>query len=196
MKNYIGRQSIYNRLRQKVAYECLFRSCTEINACPNKLSEDSKISSSLLAKCNCLGFDRVLENKVGFFNVTEDILEHIDDYNIPEGSVLELIEYADLTDRLSQTIKIVKEKGYKIALDDFLYCHQKSPFIKTADVIKIDYIDCSRAEIDYMVHELRKSAKVLLAEKVETHEDYQHALGLGFDLFQGYYFDKPEILCD
>ena len=34
----------------------------------------------------------------------------------------------------------------------------------------------------------------LLAEKIETHEEFQQALSMGFDYFQGYFFSKPEIL--
>lgn len=193
MKNCIGRQCIYNRLKQKVAYECLYRNNPDSNACKMQVM-GSIITSNLLSECAYIGYDKVLGSKVGFFNVTEDILEDIDTYNIPEGSVLELIAIDYLSEDLNETIKAVKRKGYKIALDDFNYCQQSSPLIASADVIKIDYLDCTREEINLLVKELRKSAKVLLAEKVESLEDYEHALNLGFDLFQGYFFDKPEII--
>lgn len=194
MNTFIGRESIYNRLGHKVAYECLYKKTKDINQCHTQQSNDSDISAQLISACNKIGFDQILGKKVGFFNVTMEMVRNIEAYDLPIGSVLELIPFQTMDEQDQMTLKAVKKKGFKIALDDFLFNHQNSPYLSSADVVKVDYSDCSKDEIKEMVKELRKRSRILLAEKVETENDYKHALEMGFDLFQGFYFDVPEMI--
>lgn len=194
MKTFIGRQSIYNRLGQKVAYECLHRNNPDTDQCHSQPCDASELCTGLIYACKKIGFDQILGKKVGFFNVTMAIVKDIESYHLPNGSVLELMSCQTMDDEDQMILKAAKKKGFKIALDDFLFNHRNSPYLPSADVVKIDYIDCSKEEIKELVKELRKRSRILLAEKVETESDYKHALEMGFDLFQGYYFEAPEMI--
>jgi len=190
----IAKQPIVNSNGDIVAFEFLNRRSSSTNSFSNTISEDYSSSLNLLNSFHTIGEEKLLDNKYGFFNITEEILLYIDGHNIPQNSILEVMEFDEVDQRLVDAIIHAKSKGYKIALDDFLYKHKESELIKLVDVIKIDYVDCTYVEIEEIMEKYQETNLVFLAEKVETIEDYNHANRLNFDLYQGYYFYKPELV--
>ena len=190
----LARQEIVDSSRNVQSYELLNRDNSNQTSFSNSIGTDDESSLDLLFCFNELGHRKVLGDKTGFFNVTPTIMMNIDSYNIPKGSVLELMEFDIIDDSFKNAINKVKSKGYLVALDDFLYSHLDNELIDYIDVIKVDYIDCTAYEIDQIVERLNPLNKILLAEKVETEQMFAHAVGLGFTLFQGYLFHKPEII--
>lgn len=91
-------------------------------------------------------------------------------------------------------MSIPEEKGYELALDDFVYRQKLIPLIAIAKIIKVDFRVSTADEIEDLVKALKGYPCKLLAEKVETHEEFQKAMLLGFTYFQGYFFSKPEVL--
>jgi len=84
--------------------------------------------------------------------------------------------------------------GYQLALDDFIYCEPLSPAMRTANYIKIDLPMYNRQSLTRVVGQLKSYPVKLLAEKVETKEDFDLCYALGFDFFQGYFFAKPSVV--
>jgi c-di-GMP-related signal transduction protein len=88
----------------------------------------------------------------------------------------------------------LRGQGYTIALDDFLHHPKFDPLIKIANIIKVDFRATPRAEQRNLVAKYSGQGIKMLAEKVETLEEFEWALGVGFDYFQGYFFTKPVIM--
>lgn len=89
---------------------------------------------------------------------------------------------------LVEAARHLSGQGCTIALDDFVYDETLRPLVELADIIKIDVLSLDRAELKRHVALLRKFGAKLLAEKVETQDDYAFCRDLGFDYFQGYFF--------
>ena len=111
----------------------------------------------------------------------------------PQSTVIELLESVDGEAEVTEACRALKEKGYAIALDDFVYRPTLDPLIPLADVIKIGFRDFDpKQQVEHLRQ--RGCEAVLLAETVETHEEYQRAVDLGFTRFQGFFFCKPEVV--
>jgi len=190
----VGRQAIVNRTSDIVAYELLYRHNLIDNCCNNDISSDYRDSQSLIKSVHQLGSEKVLDGRIGFFNITEEILLDIESYRLPKNSILEIVEFDSISKEMIEGISHVKKLGYKLALDDFLFKHLNNELIDLVDLIKVDYIDCTKEEIEQIMISFKGKNKIMLAEKIETLESFNHATNLGFDLFQGYYFYKPDII--
>ncbi|MBI9010701.1 MAG: EAL domain-containing protein [Clostridiales bacterium] len=190
----VGRQAIVNKASEIVAYELLYRRNLLENCCCNDITSDYKDSQSLINSVHEIGTEKVLNGQIGFFNITEEILLDIENYNLPQNSILEIVEFDLISKEMLKGILHVKKLGYKLALDDFLFRHIDNQLIDLVDLIKVDYIDCTKKEIEQIMMTFRGKNKIMLAEKIETLETFNHATELGFDLFQGYYFSRPAII--
>ncbi|CAM2005327.1 EAL and HDOD domain-containing protein [Acanthopleuribacter pedis] len=192
MEHYIARQPIFDRHQKVYAYELLFRS-----GLANYFdgSNQDKAASSVIADSTILfGFDTLTSGKRAFLNMTKDTLINYAQLLPKNHSVLEILETVDPDDEVVATVKRLKNQGFTIALDDFIYNERWEPLVKLADIIKIDFLATTVAERQSMVTRLKAQDKMLLAEKVETQEEHQQAFDMGFDFFQGYFFEKPVIL--
>src|SRR5262249_7551334 len=87
----------------------------------------------------------------------------------------------------------LSREGYSIALKDFLYQDELRPLAEAADIVKLNVQDLDRGTVSQQVEALRPLDVKLLANGVETHEDYEHCKKLGFDYFEGYFFCKPQF---
>jgi EAL and modified HD-GYP domain-containing signal transduction protein len=102
------------------------------------------------------------------------------------------LENIENTKDLVEPVKELKEQGFQIALDDFDLSLDTANLLPVSDIIKIDVLSLTRLEVIKLVGALKPHGKIMLAEKVETNEQYLWCKRLGFDLFQGYFFSKPE----
>ncbi len=191
----LGIQPIFNRRREIVAYELLFRS-------PAGGFEDDPIDAAsattqvILNAFMELGVERLGQDKRLFLNLNETLLESELIQSLPPGRVvLEILETVQITPQLIAAAQRLVGQGFALALDDFVYTPAWDPLLALARIIKLDVQGADRAAIAAKLAALPRGQRLhLLAEKVETAEQFQDCLDLGFELFQGYYLARPQIL--
>ncbi|RJG48671.1 EAL and HDOD domain-containing protein [Motilimonas pumila] len=193
MYSFVARQPILNQHQNLVAYELLFRDSAE-NVFPQIDSEyaTKKLVSDTFLN---LGLNKIANDKVCFINFTETaILQSLPLLLPKEHVVIELLEDIKPSDELLAQVKMLAQRGYKLALDDFEYNDAWERFFPYIKLIKFDLRLSSMASIKAVMDRCRPHKMKYLAEKVETHEEFQQAKALGFDFYQGYFFSKPEML--
>jgi len=189
---FIGRQPILNRLKKTFGYELLFRRGAFQSA---NVTDNVKATATVMVNAlNNIGISRLIGDKKGFINVDEQVLSSgIVDLLPGKQTVLEVLETVEINDAVVDLCKIAKKEGFGIALDDFIY-DGASPMLGIADYIKIDVMATEKETIKNICTLLKKYPAKLVAEKVETSEDFDFCSNLGFDYFQGYFFAKPSII--
>ena len=190
---FVARQPIFDRRKKVYGYELLFRSGVE-NACPP--TDGTAASRHVLHVAWLdLGLATLTGPKPAFVNFTQDLIEAGFVASLPpESLVVELLESIEPTDGVVRACRELKQHGFILALDDFIYRPDLEPLIALADIVKIGFGECDPAEQCAQVRRLASQSPKLLAEKVETAEDLEQAEALGFDYFQGYFFCRPEIV--
>ena len=193
-KFFLGRQPILNRAQQIVGFELLFRSAESLLSA--SFSDTHVASASVILNAlSDFGFQDVLGRHKGFFNVTYDMLMSDAVELLPkEQVVIELLETIMLDAEVVARCRTLKTLGFKLALDDHVYSPDFSTIYQLVDIVKLDVLAIAPEELPGMVEKLRAWPLTLLAEKVESAAQYTVCSGLGFDLFQGYYFARPVIL--
>lgn len=193
MDVFVARQPIFNLRKEIYAYELLFRTGMS-NAFPDidgEVATTSLLSSSFFT----IGIDKISGGKLSFVNFTEELLLKKYPEMFPSNKIMiEILEDVEPTDEVVQVCKDLKANGYQVALDDFVYQERFKELVELADIIKIDFLLSSQDEVVEMVAALSKYKCKLLAEKVETYEEFELAKEMGFVYFQGYFFSKPEVL--
>lgn len=194
MNLYVARQPILDHELNTVAYELLFRDGLQNSMNYNIDGYDATqkiLSNSMVA----FGLRNIAGNKKLFINFTGQNIEKGDVSSLPpEMVVVEILENTEPTAALLSTCRELKKKGYKFALDDFVFAAKYQPLIDLADIIKIDFLITKTATERKRMREIIPKRIKLLAEKVENQEEYEQALAFGYELFQGYFFCKPVII--
>ncbi|MBD8036533.1 EAL domain-containing protein [Solibacillus sp. A46] len=198
MEVFIGRQPIFNKYEEIIAYELLYRN-NYVNQFPN-IDSDTATIELLINSFLSIGIKEVANGKPAFINFTENlIMQDSVDFLESEQVVIEILEDVSITPELIQQLKQLKSAGYKLALDDFVIDEKVLVYdelFPQIDYIKIDFLHTS--ENERIVTERLIKSKFphikLLAEKVETREQFEIAKQSGYSLFQGYFFEKPQIL--
>ncbi len=190
---FIARQPIYNRNKDVMGYELLYRS-NSVNIA-NINDGDQASCETILNSFMHIGIDNIVGSSVAFINLPREFIVDADlTPMFNEQVVLEILEDISPDDEVINGIKRLKSAGYKIALDDFVFQEKFIPFIELADFIKIDIHALSEAEVEQQYTLLKPYNTLFIAEKIETHKLFNFCLELGFDYFQGYFFCYPEIL--
>lgn len=191
---YAARQPILDRDKNLYAYELLFRDGLE-NAFPN-IDGDEATSRMVEGSQLSFGLDDFLGDKPGFINFTlETLIKKYPSMLPKEQVVVEILETVQPGKRLLAECQALKEKGYILALDDYIHQPVWRHFYPVIDIIKIDFRSTSTDTINEIKTAIAQFPHIqLLAEKVETNEEFQLALDLGFSYFQGYFFSKPEMM--
>jgi EAL and modified HD-GYP domain-containing signal transduction protein len=190
---FIARQPILNRLQKLSAYELLFRRST---FGPADVTNDIAATATVIAHASELGLVNVIGTSPGFINVDANVLMSDFIRFLPYDKVfLEILETVEVTEELITRVNQLKSEGYRFVLDDVIAdsegLRRLLPYV---DMIKIDIMQIDRKQLAELFRVLKGSNKKMLAEKVETLDDFAFCHSLGFDLFQGYFFAKPKIL--
>ena len=190
---YLGRQPILDRKQALFGYELLFRSAP---AGPANIDTDVAATASVIAHAAHLGLERVIGDAQGFVNVdAEVLLSDIFVFLPRERVVLEIVETMPVTPPVLERIAELTGHGFRFALDDVISesvsVQQLLPLI---DYVKLDVRDMPLSALIKLATRFRRDNKKLLAEKVETREEFNTCLDLGFDYFQGYYFARPAVI--
>ncbi|MEI6702798.1 MAG: EAL domain-containing protein [Deltaproteobacteria bacterium] len=194
-ENYLlGRQPILNRNEELVAYELLFRSTGSQAADVTNATQAT--ANVIINTLTAFGIDDILGKHKGFINLELELLMDDSLNLLPKGQVvIELLETLEVTPELLDRCRFLKENGFTLALDDHEYSPIYHELYSIAEIIKVDLMMSPLASLPEMVkHFERYPLLQLLAEKVETQEEFKFCLDLGFDLFQGYYFAKPSVM--
>ena len=193
MEVYVARQPIFKKNKKIYGYELLFREGLS-NYFPN-IDGDLATSKVLSTSFMTIGIEEVTGGSLAFINFTQNLLsKRVPLMFPPQKVVVELLEDVRPEPDVLKACHEITQKGYVIALDDFSYRPDLEPIISMAQIIKMDFKSGSYDELAESVRKLARYHVKLLAEKVETHEDLQRAIEMGFSYFQGYFFSKPEIL--
>ena len=191
---FIGRQAILDQQKNVYAYEILFRSGLK-NAFDPNLDGNVATQSVMVNAMLDFGMNKLVSDKRAFINFTEQNLLNRAPKLLPsENVVVEILETVQPTPEILQVVQEFKEAGYKIALDDFVLMPGYEPLINMADIIKVDFRITTDPEERKKLREILPKHVRLLAEKIETEEEFQQALDFGYVLFQGYFFCKPAVL--
>ena len=139
-------------------------------------------------------FEDLTCGKLGFVNVPRNLLEQDFLRILPaDRTVIEVLETVRPEPAVVVALERLKAAGYRIALDDFVDEPDYAPLIALADIIKIDWLATQKEQRREYIERYSNGERLMLAEKVETREQYEEAVELGYDLFQGYFFCRPEI---
>ena len=190
----VARQPIFNQKQERVAYELLFREGDSVAGFA--IDGDAKTSAVISNSHFSVGLDQLLGGKPGFINFTRNLLVEQFPLLLPkELLVVELLEDIEPDDDLIEACKALQKAGYTLALDDFVFSDELLPLVEMAKIIKFDFLISTPEEISHYLSQLPENPdRTLLAEKVETQAQFEMALDMGFELFQGYFFSHPEIV--
>ena len=191
---YAARQPILDIEKNLFAYELLFRDGVD-NVFPG-IDEEQATTRIIEGSQFNLGIEHLTGNKPAFINFTLDtILKKYPSMLAPESIVVEILETVTPGKRLLEEVKSLKEKGYTIALDDYEHKSVWRHFFPYVDLIKFDLRAMDFNEIEQVLSDLAEFPEIkLLAEKVETLDEFEKCKTLGFTYFQGYFFSQPEIV--
>jgi c-di-GMP-related signal transduction protein len=191
--NFVARQPILSADEKVFGYELLFRDGVEdffSGSADADVASRNTLNTSML-----LGLDVLCDGRWAFVNCTRDIL--LKDYItlLPSGqTVVEVLETVPADEQVVAACRRLKDAGYMIALDDFAVNDPREALTELADIIKVDLRATSAADAAVMVKRYGPWRCRMLAEKVETHEEFIAATKAGFRYFQGYFFRRPETL--
>ncbi len=193
VEKFMARQPILDARVKTFGYELLFRSGLE----PYFRSDngDQASSSVVVDGFFLFGMQTLTEGRKAFINFTRNILLRQVATLLPKEQVIvEILENVEPDAEVVEACKSLKTQGYTIALDDFVLREGMAPLIDLADIIKVDFMATPPEDRKALARALRSRGIKLLAEKVETHEQHQEAMTLGYDYFQGYFFSRPQIV--
>ena len=191
---FLARQPILGRDQHLVAFELLFRAAGEHEDA--RLTDGAAATAAVISHASQLGLEQVVGEQLAFVNVDEVVLmSDFVRFLPPRKVILEILETVKPTEQLLARVAELKQLGFKFALDDVVdHTEEVDKLLSLVDVVKIDLKGVHGQALAPLAASLRAASKKLLAEKVETVEEFNFCLELGFEYFQGYYFARPVIL--
>lgn len=191
--SYIARQPILNRELKVHGYELLFRNSEE-NVFPN--IDPDEATSKLLLQQHLMGdISTVCLGKRAYINFhTNTLIDHFPSFLQKEHVCIEVLETVDVTDHLVTACQKSHELGYSIALDDHDFDDKWKYLLPYTSLVKVDIQDQPLITLKPRIKQFKDNNIPLLAERIETQAEYDACRELGFQLFQGYFFDRPEII--
>ena len=193
----VAKQPILDRQRKLYAYELLYRSDRV-----NQMWDGDKATVEVVINAFLnIGIDQIAGHYPVFVNFTETLLlsERFEDV-APQDIVIEILEDVELTPRMIAEVKRLKSRGYRLALDDVTQTiydkWEKAGVIHCLTYLKVDFLKTTRFDQERIIKDMRlhHPSVSLIAEKVETMDDFDFAKRIGYHLFQGFFFMEPEIL--
>lgn len=194
---FIGRQPIFDSKGNIYAYELLYRNSSS-NEYPNIDPEKATIEL-LIHTFLTVGIDQVAGRYKSFINFSEKFFEQgLINQLDPNLIIIEILENTKITPLFIERVKSLRKLGFKFALDDYVieeYSDLHEELFKLVHFIKVDFLHSTTSDRLRLKSLVKKHPHItLLAEKIETMEQYEEAKKLGYLLFQGYFFAEPEII--
>jgi EAL and modified HD-GYP domain-containing signal transduction protein len=193
MYGYVARQPIFDKNLNIFGYELLFRDGAL--SFPTDVSGDTATSELLASTFLTSDIYKYTGIKKAFVNFTRNHLVNRIPLLFPrETTVVEILEDVQPEEAVLAACREIAQKGFVIALDDFIYRAEIKALIALSDIIKIDFRSTGPERIRAYYNLFSRDTKRMLAEKVETYEEFQHSREMGFHYFQGYFFARPEVI--
>ena len=189
----VRRNAIYDRELDVIAYELFFRGATAEG--DESGDPDPVTSQAMLDILTEIGLDQLIGGKMALVNLTRGFL--LGDYSLPPSDAklgLEILGNVTLDPLLIEAVHRLSAQGYTIVLDDVIQHAALRPLLEIADIVKVDVQALADSEVQKHVEALRTHKIKLLADKVETHAQFEFCNHLGFDYFQGFFFCQPHII--
>lgn len=192
---YLGRQPILDRQGQLHGYELLFR-CAQSPDRALVLDDSAATATVITNAFSELSLGNALDGHKMFINVGEELLFSEAVEFLPTAQVvLEILETIEVTPAVVERCKALKARGFTLALDDLLeITPANQPLLGLADIIKVPLLHDWENQAALLAHQLQAYPVQLLAERVETLDQYRKCMALGYQLFQGYFFARPALL--
>jgi EAL and modified HD-GYP domain-containing signal transduction protein len=190
---FLGRQPIFDRELNCIGYELLYRSGSDNWAdFPDDDRATAQVFSNIFSE---IGLEHVVGSRKAFINVPDNFIHGKYTLPIQQGQiVLEILETTLIDAELVASLEHLIALGYQIALDDVTNPESVRLILPQAHIVKIDLRSVDQTRLKGMIDFLKSYRVLLLAEKVETQEEFTLCKQLGFDLFQGYFLSKPHII--
>lgn len=190
---YLARQPIFDAQKNLFGYELLFRDGVQ-NSFPN-INADEATSKLITEHHLLMGVEKITGGHQAFINFSADTLIHHFPTSInPASMVIEVLETVPISSELLTACRELHRMGYKLALDDHDFEPRWDIFLPYVSFIKVDVRQFNILQISKYVSRVKHHNVTLLAEKVETQQEFEKLQQLGFQLFQGYFFARPEML--
>lgn len=189
----LARQPIFDRQLKVVAYELLYRD----GECGDAVFYNGEHATSVvLLNTYTSIFDRGSIKQVpAFINLTREmLLQQSIPQHLEQQVVLEILEDIEIDESLINSVRKLKDDGFQIALDDFTFSEKYTQLLELVDIVKVDILPFSCEQLEDQVRILQPYDVTLLAEKIETLEQMQYCVELGFSLFQGFFLCKPQLI--
>lgn len=191
---FVARQPIFDRQQRCVAYELLCRDGGGENR--NVLGSGEYATKQTMDVALHLGAMTALTGgHVAYINFTASLLtDGVASILPPDRTVLEILETVEPTPDVVAACRQFKQMGYRFAMDDCVRAGRGGALEPLVDVVKVDFLQTTSAEREAIVRHFAGRSVQMLAEKVETREEFHSAMDFGYTLFQGYFFCKPEVV--
>ena len=187
----VARQPIVDADRNVVGFELLYRPATA--DAPPVTGE--QMTAQVVLGALTIGVEQLVGDKAMFCNAERGVLTGETPVTLPPArTVIELLETVNIDDEAVAGCRALVDRGFRLALDDFVWVDGIERLLELATIVKIDLLATPRAEVERLVGLCRQYDVRLLAEKVETDADVAWALDHGFELFQGYAIERPRIV--
>ena len=191
---FLARQPILGRNQHLVGFELLFRSAGDVAGA--NVTDQAAATAAVISHASQLGMQQVVGERLAFVNVDEIVLMSDFVKFLPHQKViLEILETVKATPEVIARVEELRAYGFKFALDDVIAdTDDVRKFVDLVDVIKVDVQAVQADQLASLARTFKGKNKMLLAEKVETVEEFDICMALGFDYFQGFYFARPVIM--
>ena len=191
---HVARHPIFDTSLNVFGYELLFRNSVLTNAY-SATDDDQATLATITNSFLSIGLETLTHGKRAFINFTANALRNNLPAILPVNLIaVEILENVLPTDEIIAACQALKKNNYLLVLDDFSFRTELLPLIELADIIKVDFRATPSGERHQLISRLKCYPVKFLAEKVETHEEFQEALREGYSYFQGYFFCRPLIL--
>lgn len=188
----MARQPIYTKSQDVAAFELLFRD-PDGNFIAGLKDKDATLGV-LLGAYSSISKGGEIQNLPCFLKVTDSFLLDHDMPDLPRQSfVIEILGYSKFSAALLERVKELASQGYRLALADYDPRDERfEPLLNIVHVLKLDIQKLGLVNLPAIVQKLRPYQLELLADKVETQDEFRHCLELGFALYMGYFLSKPQ----
>jgi EAL and modified HD-GYP domain-containing signal transduction protein len=188
---YVARQPIFDRNLQVVGYELLFRDAQGNRADDD---DDEAATAVILSALTEIGLKRIVGARQPWIRVSPQLVGNGLAELLPQRAVLEIAAEEAADGEFVNLIDELKRNGHLVAIDHFRYTREAEPLLRLADVVKLDLVDIGRGELRRQVASIKRVGLQLLASRVENKLDHGACKHAGCDLFQGYFYCRPEVM--
>ena len=189
---YVARQPIFDRRMGVVGYELLFRDSTVNMASVD--DPEAATASVVLNSLTEIGLARIVGTRGAWVKIPRELVRRGLVALLPRRAVVEIMEWQVGDEETAATVAELKADGRRVALDHFRFTPEAEPLLKLADVAKLDLAGFGRADFTSELTRLKRYGVTVLAERVESQQDHAFSRQAGCDLFQGYFFCRPEVM--